>query len=390
MGNYLEIVNKNVNIDEGIQTIENILINIYFKEGISTKELARNNFLPIPVVTAIKKEFIKLDLVIQERGVRLTSKGRGVVEENLGFYGVNKKLYIKLLSESWSDTKEIIELKEALNKIFINRPQVDVTIDQSKCTVDTAIKRAVLCLRNSALIGKKILCLGDDDLVSIALGFLLKKLFNDTKYSKTEIFVVDIDDRILNYISTISKEEKLPISCKSIDLRMPLPEDFKGQFDCIFTDPPYTLQGMNLFLSRGVEALKNQNGLNIFLSYAHKSPEFELNMQKYFVDMGLTISEILTSFNAYDGAQIIGSTGQMIILKTTKSSRALIKEHYKELIYTGQLKTTIRLYKCKECKEIIKVGFLEKFKTVEDLKERGCSNCNNKIFQLVEKRDVLN
>lgn len=386
MENYLETVNKNVNIDEGIQAITNTLINIYFKEGISTKELARKNFLPIPVITAIKKELIKCDLVVQDRGVRLTRKGRGFVEQNLGFYGLNIELYTKLFSESWKDIKEINEVKESLNEIFINRPQADVTIDQSKCTVDTAIKRAVLCLRNSALIGKRILCIGDDDLVSIALGFLLKKLFNDIRYSKTKIFVMDIDNRILDYISSIAKKEELPINCEYVDLRSPLSESFKGQFDCFFTDPPYTLQGMNLFLSRGLEALKDESGLNIFLSYAHKSPEFELNMQKYFVDMGLMVSEILTAFNNYDGAEIIGNMGQMIILKTTNSSKSLIENCYQEPIYTGELKVTVRLYKCKECGEIMKVGLSEKFNTIEELKEKGCYKCNNRIFQLIEKR----
>ena len=386
MENYLETVNKNVNIDEGVQAITNTLINIYFKEGISTKELARKNFLPIPVITAIKKELIKCDLVVQDRGIRLTRKGRGFVEQNLGFYGLNIELYTKLFSESWKDIKEINEIKEALNEIFINRPQADVTIDQSKCTVDTAIKRAVLCLRNSALIGKRILCIGDDDLVSIALGFLLKKLFNDIRYSKTKIFVMDIDNRILDYISSIAKKEELPINSEYVDLRSPLPESFKGQFDCFFTDPPYTLQGMNLFLSRGLEALKNERGLNIFLSYAHKSPEFELNMQKCFVDMGLMVSEILTAFNNYDGAEIIGNMGQMIILKTTSSSKSLIENCYQEPIYTGELKVTVRLYKCKECGEIMKVGFSEKFNTIEELKEKGCYKCNNRIFQLIEKR----
>jgi len=386
MENYLETVNKNVNIDEGVQAITNTLINIYFKEGISTKELARKNFLPIPVITAIKKELIKCDLVVQDRGIRLTRKGRGFVEQNLGFYGLNIELYTKLFSESWKDIKEINEIKESLNEVFINRPQADVTIDQSKCTVDTAIKRAVLCIRNSALIGKRILCLGDDDLVSIALGFLLKKLFNDIRYSKTKIFVIDIDNRILDYISSIAKKEELPINSEYVDLRLPLPESFKGQFDCFFTDPPYTLQGMNLFLSRGLEALKNERGLNIFLSYAHKSPEFELNMQKCFVDMGLMVSEILTAFNNYDGAEIIGNMGQMIILKTTSSSKSLIENCYQEPIYTGELKVTVRLYKCKECGEIMKVGFSERFNTIEELKEKGCYKCNNRIFQLIEKR----
>lgn len=55
MINYIEEVNKNVNIEEGKKTLENILITIYLKGGISTKELARNSLLPIPLVAAIKK-----------------------------------------------------------------------------------------------------------------------------------------------------------------------------------------------------------------------------------------------------------------------------------------------------------------------------------------------
>lgn len=388
MNNYLQKVNKSVTIEEGKQAIQNMLINIYFKEGISTKELARVNLLPIPVIAAIKKEFIKYELLTQARGVRLTGKGRLFIEEELGFYGLNKELYIKLLSEPWKEHKEIKEIKEILSKIFINRPQADVTIDQSKCTVDTAIKRAVLCLKNSSLIGKKILCVGDDDLVSIALGFLLKKLFINMGCCKTTICVIDIDKRILNYIREVAEEEKLPVKCEHVDLRLPLSKKFRKQFDCFFTDPPYTLQGMKLFLSRGVEALKNERGIKIFLSFAHKSQEFELTMQKCFVDMGLTISEILTEFNAYDGAGIIGGVGQMIVLKTTSKIRTLIKTYYKESIYTGEIKITVRSYTCKECGEIIKVGVLEKFKTIEELKVKGCYKCNNSIFHLVERRNI--
>ncbi len=79
--------------------------------------------------------------------------------------------------EPWKEHREIIEIKEELQEVFDNRPKVDVTIDQSKSSIDTSLKRAILSLKNHDLVGKRILCLGDDDLVSIALGFLLKKTF---------------------------------------------------------------------------------------------------------------------------------------------------------------------------------------------------------------------
>ncbi len=75
MINYIEEVNKNVNIEEGKKTLENILITIYLKGGISTKELARNSLLPIPLVAAIKKEFIKKRTGYSRPGNKAYNKG---------------------------------------------------------------------------------------------------------------------------------------------------------------------------------------------------------------------------------------------------------------------------------------------------------------------------
>lgn len=388
MLNYIDEVNKNVNIEEGKKIIENILITIFFKEGISTKELARNSLLPIPVVAAIKKEFIKKGLLIQDKGIRLTIKGRYFIEDQLGFKEINGDLYMKILMEPWKEHREIIEIKEELQDFFDNRPQVDVTIDQSKSSIDTSLKRAILSLKDYNLVGKRILCLGDDDLVSIALGFLLKKLFNNAIHNTTKITVMDIDKRIINYIRDIAIKGNLPIKCEHIDLKMTLPDNFKNHFDCFFTDPPYTLEGMNLFLSRGVEALRSDSGLAIYFSYAHKSPDFQLTMQEYFFRMGLIVSEVIARFNTYEGASIIGNTGQMIVLKTTNTTKALIKSHYKGVLYTGELKETVRFYRCKQCDEIIKVGRSQELNNIETLKFKGCYKCNSQVFELIERKNI--
>lgn len=219
MLNCIEKIKKNVNLEEGNKTVENILITIYLQEGISTKELAKLNFLPLPVTAAIKKEFIKEKLVIQDRGSRLTPNGVHFVENKLGFKNIDKKLYLKLLTNSQEECEEISKIKEEIHHIFENRPQADVTLDQSKSNMETSLKRAVLCLKNYDLIGKNILCLGDDDLTSIALGFLLKKLFPSALYQSTEITVIDIDKRIIEYIADTAVKESLPIKCEYMDLK---------------------------------------------------------------------------------------------------------------------------------------------------------------------------
>ncbi|MDF2674276.1 MAG: putative methyltransferase [Clostridiales bacterium] len=385
MIDYIEHVYSNVNIDEGPQAIEQLLLEIFFHEGISTKELARKTLLPVPLVAAIKREFIKAGLVVQDRGVRLSGEGKNYIENQLGYKGLNIILYNRLMNDEWTLDEDFREEIIKLNKLFDERPQVDVTVDQSKCTVETSIKRAILCLKYHCLIGKKILCLGDDDLVSVSIGFIIKKLFYDIKMSNTEICILDVDNRFLKYIEEIAATENLPIQCVNIDLRFPIEDKYKKKFDCFFTDPPYTLDGMRLFISRGISCLKSKMGLPIFLSFAHKSPNFAMEMQRVFINMGLVAAEIIPRFNKYEGAEIIGNSSQMIVLKTTGQTSPEIEAFFNDAIYTGEIKKTIRIYKCKKCGLSIKVGFKEKYRTIEELKNKRCPECNENTFELESK-----
>ncbi|MDT2236929.1 bis-aminopropyl spermidine synthase family protein [Paenibacillus larvae] len=109
---------------------------------------------------------------------------------------------------------------------------------------------------------------------------LLKQLFPDGILTQTEIHVTDIDDRFLDYIRMLAEQEGLPVRCHHHDLREPFFGEIDNRYDCFFTDPPYTMEGMSLFVSRGISALKHEKGLPVFLSYSHKSPDFMLAMQR--------------------------------------------------------------------------------------------------------------
>lgn len=384
----LEEIKKNVNLEEDLEIIENILFLIYINDGISNKEISKEVLLPIPVVSAIKNELKKIKFVKQEAGVRLTDKGLDFVENTLMYKNFNKKLYFDLIDEKADINSLLKDEIKILEHIFENRPMVDVLIDQSKCTLNTSIKRAILALKNSAVIGKKILCMGDDDFVSIAIAIIAKKIFSNNENINCRITVLDIDERILDYIKNISIEFSLPITTFYYDAKEPLPHFCVGNFDCFFTDPPYTLPGLDLFLSRGLLALKKQNSLKIFFSFANKSPDVTLEMQKQFCKMGLIIKSIDKNFNEYEGAKILGSTGQMILLNTTKNSYPLILDEYKDCLYTGEVKKTVRTYKCKNCKKLFKVGFSEQIKTIEELKKIKCDYCSEDVFELLEKSKI--
>ncbi|WP_110934006.1 bis-aminopropyl spermidine synthase family protein [Paenibacillus bouchesdurhonensis] len=389
----IDSIYSQVSIKDGKKVIENILLDIYFKPGISTKDIARKTLLPLPIVAAIKKEFIKAGIIEQGRGVKCTLRGTRLIEYTMGFGALDRDMYQRLMRGNWQPggmedlRKELHELMGKLEAIFAGRPQVDVTIDQSSCTLETSMKRAVLALRNGVLIGRDIVCLGDDDLVSVSLAFLLKELYRQNPHkSNSRIHVFEIDKRIISYINYLAEHEDLPIVCYEMDFRVQLPQDFMHQFDCVFTDPPYTLPGMNLFLSRAIQLLKPDVGLPIFLSFAHKSPDFTLEMQRSITEMGLLVTSVLPRFNEYIGAEIIGNTSQMIVLQSTAEIKERIASEYKDAIYTGEVKRTIRSYQCKECSQICQVGYQLQWQTIEQLKQDGCPNCRHSTFELIQKR----
>ncbi|RXZ77793.1 putative methyltransferase [Paenibacillaceae bacterium] len=388
MKNYIQEASKQINLQEGTTVIEQLLLECYLYPGISTKELARKTLLPIPVAAAIKKELIKSGALIQAKGVSCTREGADWIDQTWGYGKLNRALHHELITNDEDWTANMHDVISELEQLFSQRPQVNVQIDQSKCTAETSLRRAILCLKQHALIGKRILCVGDDDLVSVSIGLLLKRLFPDHAHAGTVIEVLDIDERFVDYIQKISERLELPIRCRLHDLREPLPADLEDAFDCFFTDPPYTLQGMCLFLSRGISALKKRKGLPIFLSFAHKSPEFMLAMQREFVRMGLSVNAVLPRFNAYEGAEMIANRSQMFVLRTTEQSVPEYSERFTDALYTGEVKRTLRTYRCKNCGDDIYVGMQGNVPTIEQLKNQGCGSCGQDTFEMVNKQST--
>ncbi|GIO85059.1 methyltransferase [Paenibacillus faecis] len=386
MKNLIEHVYEQIQLQEGTAALERVLVECYLTPGISTKALAVKCGLPVPLTAAVKREFIRAGALTQDRGVRCTPEGEAWVDRQWGYSGIDKALYHQLIAEDSSEwKKEVQSLLTELEHGYALRPQANVQLDQAKCTPETSLKRAVLSLREQALIGKKILCVGDDDLVSVSAGFLLKRLFPDSDHRATEIEVVDIDSRFLSYIEELAAAYHLPIRCRLWDLREPLPDDMLGEYHSIFTDPPYTLQGMSLFLSRGLSALRQESGLSIFLSFAHKPPGFTLSMQRAFVNMGLTVCANYPHFNIYEGAGSIANRSQMFVLRTTDQSAPEITGSFQEEMYTGEVNRTLRIYQCKRCKTQVRVGQRGEASTIEQLKHRGCPRCTGFTFELIRK-----
>jgi len=371
---FLRELAGKMRLKEGEEAVRRVLGEIHRRGKVGTKDLARATRLPTPVAAAIRRELEKAGLVARKGGAILTETGKEFVEGVLGMVADHRK------TEGSTGIPPVHEpILEKLRDYSSRRPKANPKLDQAHATPETALRRALYMLDGGNLAGRNVLFLGDDDLTSVAAGLL--------RVAKG-ITVVDIDGRLLETISGISEEEGLGIGCVLHDLRAPLPEELMGAFDTFLTDPPYTIPGLELFLSRGVQALRWRKTSTAYMAYPDKPPLEMLEAHGVINWMGLYVDELIPRFNMYIGAEILGNTTSMFRLVVTGEARPIITGQFHGGIYTGELRPTIRVYRCR-CGEAIEVGSTKELTTVEELKARGCPSCGMKDgFSLVEKRRV--
>ena len=187
-------------------------------------------------------------------------------------------------------------------------------IDHVPATPDTMARRARYLASEYELVGASVLCLGDHDLTSLALGSVSPG---------AELAVLDIDERILDHVADAADGLGLPLTAAWADLRLALPPSLVGTADLVFTDPPYTTEGMRLFLMRGLEALRptGHERLAFCFGTGERHLVKALEVQSLLSDLRLALEAMLPGFNHYDGAEAIGSRSDLYICRPTKGAK---------------------------------------------------------------------
>jgi predicted methyltransferase/ribosomal protein S18 acetylase RimI-like enzyme len=377
----LNDVAQATSLREGAEGIAQILRTIFSHEPISLKELSQKSRLPLPVLAAVRKELERAGITARHpQGISLTPKGLKFVGQKLN---INTKAGVTLESGDAQRvviTEKFLPALEKLKHYFRQRPPVDVTRDQTHALPESSIRRVLYMYQAGALEGKNVLFIGDDDSVSLATALIGRALGRD-KFAE-RLTVVEADERIIAFINQVSEAESLSIECVRHDLRDSLPEHLLQKFDTFETDPPYTLEGLNLFVSRAVSGLKSGIGQQGFLSFGHKSPDESLEIHRSLLKMGLVVNDLMPSFNEYEGASIIGGASRFFHLLSTQATTPLISaSRYDDAIYTAESAPTTRLYRCVSCKTLIEVGHGREFTTIEKLKDAQCPTCGSRNFR---------
>jgi hypothetical protein len=353
-----------------------VLRAVYRAGSLRLQDAAREARLPLPVTTAIRRELEKAGLLERKHGLALTARGRAFVESALGL-GVTHDVTCPACGGRGivipGDLRGAVERLAAL---IADAPSVDVTLDQCPCTAETAILRALLMFRTGALEGRRVLILGDDDSLSVAIGLLGSAL--DKGDLTRGVTVIESDPRRVGFLREAAAREAIAIDVVEHDLRYPLPDRLAGAFDTVATDPPYTLAGAILFLGRAAAALKGDGAC--FFSFT-RWPGGELaELQRVMLDLGFAVRAVHPGFNRYLGASVLGNVGDLFELVQARAAESDLPP-WSGPLYTADFNPRERVYVCAGCGAEITLGENGAPATIEALKEAGCRACGGKVFR---------
>jgi S-adenosylmethionine decarboxylase proenzyme len=334
----LTLVAERAQLGEGVEGVRSILLTMYRFPSLKNKKVSQKTGIAIPTLAAVRNELVKAGII--EKKNFLGKKGREWVKKHL-----NLRFDYNPVPESFtSDIKELPDEFSYLNntkEYLENRPAPEFALDQSHADFPTVVRKTLYLLKKGDIEGRRIIFLGDDDFISLSVG--LTKLAN-------EITVVDIDDRVLDFLSdTASKLSLKNFNTLHLDLRESIPDSIVNKYDVVVMDPPYTNEGLRLFLKRAKQVLKsritvsNKNypiiGKKCILSFGNKPPNEMQKLQLSILNHGFIITEMLPDFNHYKGASIIGQFSHLYYLQTVADPGTRYKFSFiNGPIYTSEVK----------------------------------------------------
>lgn len=182
-------------------------------------------------------------------------------------------------------------LYEKFHELVKNRPEASQEFDQGYVTEETTIARIALLYARGDLVGKEILVLGDDDLVSLAAS--LSGL-------PRRVVALDVDQRIIQFLRDVARKENLKLEVYHHDLREPLPPELLRRFDTFVCDPTESFRGYLAFAHRGISALRGPGcagylGLTRLEASLRKWQKIELAL----LEAGAVITDLFPNFHEY-------------------------------------------------------------------------------------------
>ncbi len=270
--------------------IQNQILHLLNRER-SIYEILFYQDASLPEIFNLLKEMVNSGIIrIHDGRVSLTEKGREISEE-LRTVDMGNVYCEHCEGTGLRITEKFSKILAEYKEICMQRPEAIEVYDQGFVSIEGVIRRVEFIYDRGELANSKIFVVGDDDLFSIASAL--------TGLPK-EIVVVDIDERLIDFINRTSEERGLNVRAMVYDVQQAFPDELKRKFDLFVTDPVETIPGLRLFLSRGVSTLRGVGCSGYFgITTLEASRRKWYEIQKMILDMGFVITDLRRHFNVY-------------------------------------------------------------------------------------------
>lgn len=231
-----------------------------------------------------RKGFITVD----DEGLALTKKGREKIDKSYLFFStricdccLGKRILMEgKFKEILSDFRKIVE----------QRPKPSIAFFQGYMKEEDVVARTAFMHRCGDIFRRKVVLVGDDDLLSVALSLT---------GMPSRVCVLDVDERLGDFLKKINQEYGFDIEFRRYNVAEPLPNDLIGSFDVFSSEPLETMSGLKAFVGRGVGCLK-KNGSGYFgLTMLEASSQKWAEIEKLLLEMSCVITDIIKDFSRY-------------------------------------------------------------------------------------------
>jgi len=276
-----------------------------------------------------------LTFLVKKKIVKVTGSGKAILLDKdlkkylLPLYTreqiekiIAKKLGLKNIKKMLR--KPVSELaKKIAGKDFSYNPNYD----QMPISVDSAINVAERILDKYPFYDG-FLFVGDDDFMSIVLSLIVPK------FSST---VIDIDENLLDYISSLAKRINARIKTMKVDIRSnkKIADNIMG----FLMNPPYTAKGVMFFVRFGIKQFSEKGGYGFVIFGDETIGKRKLFIQEFFTKNNLVLEEIVNGKIGYPSNELHAEdVKELREIQHLGVSSKVIKKHYQLAAFLYVLK----------------------------------------------------
>ncbi len=255
-------------------------------------EAIRLSHVPLRALSTFWHQLIKAGLLKAHDGaLRLTENGQALAQA-LGIAPLREATCTHCEGRGVDYRTLPKGVAERFAEIARHRPEAIQAYDQGFVTDATTLSRIAFAWHRGDLEGKSIIVLGDDDLMSIAAALT---------GAPAHILAIDIDERLIQFINEVARQEGLDrLEAVRYDLREPLPPAWLRRFDTFLTDPTESFLGFKTTIERGLLALRGPGSAGYFgLTHVESSYEKWAQIQRFLLDHGAVLTDLIDDFSAY-------------------------------------------------------------------------------------------